>query len=94
VHHKKAILYIVAGLTRYTRDGRQKEVATPRADSKDEQWKHVVYVFEGLRKPSRMYVDGKKVSEDYFSIWYVAPAKKMTIGNGFSLDLIWLAMGW
>jgi hypothetical protein len=50
----------VAGLTRYTREGRHKEVATPRADSKEEQWKHLVYVFEGQRKPSRVYVDGKK----------------------------------
>ena len=79
-------------MRRNTRGGRYRRGAARPANSKAQQWKHLVYVFEGQRKPSHVYVDGKKVSENYFSSWYVPAAELMTLGKGFGGDIARLRM--
>ena len=55
-------------------------------------WKHLVFVYEGRRKPSHVYIDGQQVSWSYFSAWYVPLMQKMTIGKGFGGDIARLRM--
>ena len=52
----------------------------------------MVFVYEGRRKPSHVYVNGKQVSWNYFSAWYVPMMQKMTIGKGFDGDIARLRM--
>jgi hypothetical protein len=55
-------------------------------------WTHLVFVYEGRRNPSHVYIDGKQVSWNYFSSWYVPLMQKMTIGNRFAGDIARLRM--
>jgi hypothetical protein len=82
----------VDGMRRSTREGPYRRGAARPAASQEEQWKHLVYVFEGQRKPSHVYVDGEKVGENYFSAWYVPAAELMTLGKGFGGDIARLRM--
>ena len=40
-------------------------------------------VYEGSRKPSHIYVDGKLVDSVYWSAFFARPDYQMKIGNGF-----------
>jgi len=82
----------VNGMRRNTREGRYGRGAARPAASQEEQWKHLVYVFEGQRKPSHVYVDGEKVVENYFSSLYVPAAELMTLGKGLGGDIARLRM--
>jgi hypothetical protein len=64
-------------LRRQSRDGQQR----PRA--KVGPWVHVACVYEGSRKPSSIYVDGKLVDSVYWSAFFARPDFQMKIGNGF-----------
>jgi hypothetical protein len=55
-------------------------------------WKHLVFVYEGRRKPSHVYINGKQVDWNYFSAWYVPLMQKMMIGKGFTGDIAHLRM--
>jgi hypothetical protein len=55
-------------------------------------WQHMVFVYEGRRKPSHVYINGKQVSWNYFSAWYVPMMQKMMIGKGFTGDIAHLRM--
>ena len=46
-------------------------------------WVHVACVYEGSRKPSHVYVDGKRVNSVYWSAFFARPDYQMKIGNGF-----------
>jgi len=46
-------------------------------------WVHVACVYEGSRKPSHIYVDGKLVDSVYWSAFFARPDYQMKIGNGF-----------
>ena len=79
-------------MRRNTREGRYRRGAARPAASQEEQWKHLVYVFEGQRKPSYVYMDGEKVGENYFSSLYVPAAELMTLGKDFGGDIARLRM--
>ena len=44
---------------------------------------HVACVYEGSRKPSHIYVDGKLVNSVYWSAFFARPDYRMKIGKGF-----------
>ncbi len=69
----------VEGLRRQQRD--QQRRGQTRA--KVGPWVHVACVYEGSRKPSHIYVDGKRVDSVYWSAFFVRPDYLMKIGNGF-----------
>ncbi|MBT7067302.1 MAG: hypothetical protein HN919_13430 [Verrucomicrobia bacterium] len=46
-------------------------------------WVHVACVYEGSRKPSHIYVDGKRVSSVYWSAYFARPDFQMKIGKEF-----------
>jgi len=46
-------------------------------------WVHVAAVYEGSRKPSHIYVDGKRVNSVYWSAFFARPEFQMKIGKEF-----------
>ncbi|MCP4641074.1 MAG: LamG domain-containing protein, partial [bacterium] len=70
----------VEGLRRQARDEALRH-GQPRP--KTGPWVHVACVYEGSRKPSHIYVDGKLVDSVYWSAFFVRPDFQMKIGNGF-----------
>ena len=44
---------------------------------------HVACVYEGSRKPSHIYVDGKRVNSVYWSAYFARPDFQMKIGKEF-----------
>jgi hypothetical protein len=69
----------VEGLRRQSRDGQKR--GQPRG--KIGPWVHVAAVYEGTRKPSHIYVDGKLVDSVYWSAFFARPDYQMKIGNGY-----------
>jgi hypothetical protein len=69
----------VEGLRRQQRE--QQRRGQPRV--KTGPWVHVACVYEGTRKPSHIYVDGKRVDSVYWSAFFARPDYQMKIGNGF-----------
>ncbi len=69
----------VEGLRRQQRE--QQRRGQPRA--KVGPWVHVACVYEGSRKPSHIYVDGKRVDSVYWSAFFARPDYRMKIGKGF-----------
>ena len=63
------------------RQSRDQQHEQPRA--KVGPWVHVACVYEGSRKPSSIYVDGKLVDSVYWSAFFARPDFQMKIGNGF-----------
>ena len=71
----------VEGLRRQSRDEGQRPGQSGRP--KVGPWVHVACVYEGSRKPSHIYVDGKLVDSVYWSAFFARPDYQMQIGNGF-----------
>jgi len=69
----------VQGLRRQARDGQRHGQPRPKTGP----WVHVAAVYEGTRKPSHIYVDGKLVDSVYWSAFFVMPDYRMQIGSGF-----------
>jgi hypothetical protein len=69
----------VEGLRRQRRNGQQGGQSRAKVGS----WVHVACVYEGSRKPSHIYVDGKLVNSVYWSAFFARPDYQMKIGNGF-----------
>jgi len=70
----------VEGLRRQARNEGQRH-GQPRP--KVGPWVHVAAVYEGSRKPSHIYVDGKLVNSVYWSAFFARPDYQMKIGSGF-----------
>lgn len=47
------------------------------------QWVHMVFVYEGRRKPSHVYINGQRVSWNYWSTHFLLSNHFMRIGQGF-----------
>jgi len=69
----------VEGLRRQSRDNKPPG----QSGVKVGPWVHVACVYEGSRKPSHVYVDGKRVNSVYWSAYFARPDFKMKIGKGF-----------
>jgi len=69
----------VQGLRRQRRDEQRRGQHRPKVGP----WVHVAAVYEGTRKPSHIYVDGKLVDSVYWSAFFVRPEFQMKIGSGF-----------
>jgi hypothetical protein len=66
-------------LRRQARSGEQRGPGRAKVGP----WVHVAAVYEGSRKPSHIYVDGKRVSSVYWSAFFARPDFQMKIGNEF-----------
>jgi hypothetical protein len=64
---------------------RQSREPKPRGPKRAKvgSWVHVACVYEGSRKPSHIYVDGKLADSVYWSAFFARPDFQMKIGNGF-----------
>jgi hypothetical protein len=70
----------VAGLRRQRRDG--SRAGAGRSESG--QWIHAVVTYEGPRKPSKVFIDGKEVNSAYWSAYFVGLTENpMEIGSNF-----------
>ena len=69
----------VEGLRRQSRDNKRQG----QSGAKIGPWVHVACVYEGTRKPSHIYVDGKRVNSVYWSAFFARPDFKMKIGKEF-----------
>jgi len=66
-------------LRRQARSGEQRGSGRAKVGP----WVHVAAVYEGSRKPSHSYVDGKRVSSVYWSAYFARPDFQMKIGKEF-----------
>ena len=69
----------VEGLRRQSRDNKRPG----QSGVKVGPWVHVACVYEGSRKPSHIYVDGKRVNSVYWSAYFARPDFQMKIGKEF-----------
>ena len=69
----------VEGLRRQSRDNQKQG----QSGAKVGPWVHVACVYEGSRKPSHIYVDGKRVNSVYWSAYFARPDFQMKIGKEF-----------
>jgi hypothetical protein len=69
----------VEGLRRQSRDNKRPG----QSGAKVGPWVHVACVYEGSRKPSHIYVDGKRVNSVYWSAYFARPDFQMKIGKEF-----------
>ena len=79
----------VAGLRRQRRNGSRGGSGR----SKNGQWVHAVVTYEGSRKPSKIYIDGKEVNSAYWSAYFVGLTENpMEIGQNFGGDIARMQM--
>ncbi len=69
----------INGLLRRAPDGKPQG---PRLQSN--KWAHVVLVYEGGRKPSRVYINGQLANTFNWSSYYAIPGNVMRMGAAFS----------
>ena len=78
----------VEGLRRQKRDGSR---GAPRP--KTGPWVHAVVTYEGPRKVSKIFIDGKEVDSAYWSAYFVAITENpMEIGRNFGGDIARMQM--
>jgi hypothetical protein len=78
----------VAGLRRQKRDG-SRVVLRPKTGP----WVHAVVTYEGPRKVSKIFIDGKEVDSAYWSAYFVGLTENpMEIGQNFGGDIARMQM--
>jgi hypothetical protein len=79
----------VAGLRRQKRNGGRGGAGR----SKTGPWVHAVVTYEGPRKVSKVFIDGKEVSSAYWSAYFVGLTDQpMQLGRNFGGDIARMQM--
>ena len=79
----------VEGLRRQKRNGSRGGAPRPKTG----QWVHAVVTYEGSRKVSKIFIDGKEVDSAYWSAYFVGLTENpMEIGRNFGGDIATMQM--